>query len=90
MDGKESVLWFLQDEVGTITRPIKQLKGVEKKLIKAGETQTFTFTIKPQEMFAYPDREGNTIIEDGYFKLTVGNLSARIKLDRAATAAKGK
>ncbi|MEM6379917.1 MAG: glycoside hydrolase family 3 N-terminal domain-containing protein, partial [Bacteroidota bacterium] len=32
MDGKETVLWFIRDEIGTITRPVKQLKHFEKQM----------------------------------------------------------
>ena len=36
-EGKEAVLWFLHDEVASITRPIRDLKYYEKKVIKPGE-----------------------------------------------------
>ena len=75
VDGKEAVLWFLSDEIGTITRPNKLLKQAEKTLIAAGQQKTFTFTIHPQEHLAYPDKNGMQILENGKFKLTVGGLA---------------
>jgi len=81
-DGKEAVLWFLFDEVASLSRPVRDLKYYEKELIKPGETKAFQFTIKPTEHFSFPDKTGNSIIEDGYFTLTVGKLKTRFKLER--------
>lgn len=77
MDGKESVLWFLTDEVRSITPPVKALKHFEKKTIKAGESETFTFEIKPNEHLSFPDEKGKKLLESGYFTLRVGNQTAR-------------
>ncbi len=82
VDGQEAVLWFLFDEVASITRPVKDLKFYEKKLIKAGESATYSFTIKPLEHLTFPDKNNTKLLEDGYFTLTVGDQKARFKLDR--------
>ncbi|HYG17571.1 MAG TPA: glycoside hydrolase family 3 C-terminal domain-containing protein, partial [Ohtaekwangia sp.] len=83
-EGKEAVLWFLHDEVASISRPVRDLKYYEKDLIKPGESRTFTFTIDPAEHLAFPDRKGKRILEDGYYTLMVGDLKARFKLHQAA------
>ncbi len=83
-DGKEAVLWFLHDEVASISRPVRDLKYYEKDLLKPGESKTFTFSIKPAEHLTFPDKHGDTILEDGYFTLMVGNLKTRFKLVRDA------
>ncbi len=83
-DGKEAVLWFLHDEVASLSRPIRDLKYYEKELIKAGESKTFSFTIKPQEQLTFPNKKGEQQLEDGYFDLMVGNLKTRFKLERIA------
>ena len=80
-DGKEAVLWFLQDEVGSLSRPVRDLKYYEKQLIKPGESKEFTFTIKPSEHLSYPNKS-ERVLEDGYFTLMVGNQKARFKLER--------
>ena len=36
-DGKETVFWYIVDPYSTITRPCKELKFFEKKLIRKGE-----------------------------------------------------
>lgn len=81
-DGKEAVLWFLFDEVASISRPVKDLKFYDKKLLKAGESAEFTFVIKPEESLSFPNSKNERILEDGYFTLTVGTLKTRFKLER--------
>lgn len=76
-DGKETVIWFLRDEVGERTRPVKAMKHFEKKMIKAGGKATYTFKIMPREHLGYPDAEGNLQLEEGYYTLTVGDQKAR-------------
>jgi len=82
-DGKEAVLWFLHDEVASISRPVRDLKYYEKELLKAGESKTFSFTIKPLEQLTFPNKRNEAQLEDGYFTLMVGNLKTRFKLLRA-------
>ncbi|MGB9746475.1 MAG: beta-glucosidase family protein [Bacteroidales bacterium] len=77
--GKEAVLWFIRDECGTITRPVRELKYFEKQEIKPGESKKFIFKINPLRDLSYPDEKGNAILEEGYFTLTVGDKSVRFK-----------
>jgi beta-glucosidase len=81
-DGKEAVLWFLHDEVASITRPVRDLKFYEKDLVKPGESRTFSFTIKPLESLTFPDKYGEPLLEDGYFTLMVGDLKTRFRVKR--------
>jgi beta-glucosidase len=81
-DGKEAVLWFLHDEVGSISRPVRELKYYEKQPIKSGASRTFEFTISPTRDLGFPNAKGEQQLENGYFKLMVGNLKTRFKLDR--------
>ncbi|MCK9413745.1 MAG: glycoside hydrolase family 3 C-terminal domain-containing protein [Prolixibacteraceae bacterium] len=80
LEGKEAVLWFLWDEVGSITRPIRELKYFEKEMIKSGESKTFTFLIDPIRDLSFPNEKGEKLIEEGYFTLSVGNQVARFRL----------
>ena len=79
-DGKEAVLWFLWDEVGSITRPVRELKYFEKEMIKSGESRTFTFVIDPSRDLSFPDEKGERRIEDGFFTIYAGNQSGRFQL----------
>lgn len=81
VDGKEAALWFINDEVASITRPFKDLKFYEKKFIKAGGSVAYSFVIKPSQL-SFPDKTNTKILEDGYFTLMVGPLKTRFKLDR--------
>src|SRR5690606_2483042 len=80
--GKEAVLWFLHDEVGSISRPVRELKYYEKSLIEPGASKTFTFTIKPERDLTFPNKNGEQLLEDGYFTVMVGDLKTRFKLSR--------
>lgn len=81
-DGKEAVLWFVHDEVASISRPIRDLKYYEKDLLKAGESKNFTFNINPARDLAFPNAQNEKLLEDGYFTLMTGNLKTRFKLAR--------
>ena len=80
-EGKEAVLWFLNDEVASITRPVRDLKYYEKQLLQPGESKTFSFTIKPSDQLWFPNSSGEHILENGYFTLMVGSLKTRFRLD---------
>ncbi|HYF70473.1 MAG TPA: glycoside hydrolase family 3 N-terminal domain-containing protein [Ohtaekwangia sp.] len=80
--GKEAILWFLHDEVGSISRPVRELKYYEKSLIEPGASKTFTFTIKPERDLTFPNKNGEQLLEDGYFTVMVGDLKTRFKLSR--------
>ncbi len=81
-EGKEAVLWFLFDEVASLTRPVRDLKFYQKKSIKPGSSMQYSFTIKPSEHLWFPDKNNNRILEDGYFTLLIGDLKTRFRLER--------
>jgi len=55
-DGEEVVQLYIRDKVGTITRPLKELKGFQKVLIKKGETKTIAFNLTTDDLaFYHPD-----------------------------------
>ncbi|MBX2966844.1 MAG: glycoside hydrolase family 3 C-terminal domain-containing protein [Cyclobacteriaceae bacterium] len=81
-EGKEAVLWFLFDEVASLTRPVRELKFYEKKSIRPGESVQYSFTIKPSEHLWFPDKDNNRVLENGYFTLSVGNLKTRFRLEK--------
>ena len=80
--GKEAVLWFLFDEVASISRPVKDLKFYEKKLLNPGETAEFKFVINAEKELSFPNSKNEKLLEDGYFTLMVGNLKTRFRLQR--------
>ena len=84
--GQEAVLWFLTDEIGRITRPVRLLKHFEKQALAAGQTREFTFNLEPLRDLTYPNGAGVAQLEPGYFTLRVGGQTARFRYQTAATA----
>ena len=77
-DGLETVHWFVKDPYSHITRPVKELKYFEKKLIKAGENVTFRFEINPLRDLGFVNREGKKYLDKGEYRIMVGEQSVSI------------
>ncbi len=77
--GQEAVLWFLTDEVGRITRPVRMLKHFEKQAFAAGQSRDLTFDIEPLRDLSYPDGQGRPQLENGWYTLRVGTQTARFR-----------
>ncbi|MBF9239090.1 glycoside hydrolase family 3 C-terminal domain-containing protein [Hymenobacter sp. BT683] len=77
--GQEAVLWFLTDEVGRITRPVRMLKHFEKQAFAAGQSRDMSFEIDPLRDLSYPDGQGRPQLEDGWYTLRVGSQTARFR-----------
>ncbi|GGB80375.1 glycosyl hydrolase [Flavobacterium suaedae] len=73
-DGEEVVQLYIQDKVGSVTRPVKELKGFEKIKIQRGENKTVTFTVTPKDLRFY-DIDMEFTAEPGDFEVTVGGNS---------------
>jgi beta-glucosidase len=69
--GDEVVQLYVRDEVSSVTRPLKELKGFERVAIKPGETRTVTFNIGAEELRFY-NREMRRVVEPGSFKIMIG------------------
>ncbi len=80
-DGKETIFWYITDEVAQITRPVKKLVHFEKVDLAAGETKTVTLSIMPKKHLTYVNGEGEKLLEPGYFVLNVAGESERFKLN---------
>ncbi|MFT3738377.1 MAG: beta-glucosidase BglX [Breznakibacter sp.] len=78
VDGAETVQLYIRDLVGSVTRPVKELKGFRKIFLKAGETQTVSFHITPNELKFY-NSELQYDWEPGGFDIMVGGNSRDVK-----------
>jgi len=76
--GEEVVQCYVRDLVGSITRPVKELKGFQKISLKIGESKVVNFTIKP-EMLAFHRVDMIYGTEPGDYKLFVGGNSRDVK-----------
>jgi beta-glucosidase len=77
-EGKEVVQLYIRDLVGSVTRPVKELKGFEKVFLKVGETKTVRFTINVNDLSFYKS-DLSFGAEPGKFKIFVGGNSRDVK-----------
>lgn len=77
--GEEVAQLYLRDKVGSVIRPIKELKDFEKVKLAVGETKTITFTIDKSKLSFYNDKL-EYITEPGEFELMIGSSSEDIRL----------
>lgn len=77
-EGKEVVQLYIRDLVGSVTRPVKELKDFTKISLKPGETKTVEFTITPEKL-KFHDINMNYVVEPGDFKVFVGTNSVDVK-----------
>lgn len=80
MDGKEAVLWYISDPVASLSRPMKELKFFEKKLIKVGEKTIYRFEIEPMRDLSYVDSKGNRHLEIGDYFVLVNDQKVKFVL----------
>ncbi|MGF6096029.1 glycoside hydrolase family 3 N-terminal domain-containing protein [Pseudomonas sp. 18175] len=72
--GDEIVQVYLRDDVASVTRPVRQLRGFRKVHLAAGQAQTVTFTLGPGD-FALLDEQFEPVVEAGTFTVFVGGDS---------------
>ncbi|MCK9426388.1 MAG: beta-glucosidase BglX [Ignavibacteriaceae bacterium] len=73
-DGEEVVQLYIRDLVGSVTRPIKELKGFQKIFFKKGEAKKVEFTLTNEDLKFY-NLDMNFVSEPGMFKVFVGTNS---------------
>lgn len=79
-DGAEVVQLYIRDVVGSVTRPVRELKNFEKVFLKKGEQKTVSFTISEEDLKFY-NSDLNFVAEPGDFQLFIGtdsNASAQL------------
>jgi beta-glucosidase len=77
-DGKEVVQLYIRDVVGSVTRPLKELKGFQKVEIKKGEKKTIRFEISVEDLKFY-NSNLEFIAEPGDFQVFLGADSSTNK-----------
>jgi beta-glucosidase len=76
-EGEEVVQLYIRDLVGSVTRPIKELKDFAKVNLKPGETKHVEFLLTPEKLKFY-NIDMNEIVEPGEFKAFVGTNSVDV------------
>ena len=72
-DGHEIAQLYIHDKVGSITRPVKQLKGFKKIFLKKGESKTVQFKITYEDLKFFNGHE--FLSEAGEFEIAISNSS---------------
>jgi beta-glucosidase len=80
-DGKEVVQLYIRDVAGSVTRPVKELKGFQKIDLKAGESKTVSFSITPEDLKFY-NYDLKYDWEPGEFEIMIGANSRDVKKGR--------
>jgi beta-glucosidase len=76
-DGEEVVQLYIRDVVGSITRPLKELKGFQKVFLKKGESKKISFTIGVDDLKFY-NYDLRWIAEPGDFEVMIGTNSDQV------------
>ncbi len=76
--GEEVVQMYVRDLVGSVTRPVKELRGFEKVLLQPGESRTVSFEVTPA-MLAFHRQDMTYGTEPGDYHLFIGGNSRDVK-----------
>lgn len=74
VEGEEIVQLYIRDDVSSVTRPVKELKGFQKIMLNPGESKIVSFVITAEELQFF-NREMKRIVESGEFTIMVGTNS---------------
>ncbi|WP_460614321.1 beta-glucosidase BglX [Hymenobacter seoulensis] len=78
-DGEEVAQLYIRDMVGSISRPVKELKGFQKVMLKRGESRTLTFRLTPEDLKFY-NTDLKFVAEPGDFHVFVGGNSRDVQM----------
>ena len=94
--GKEVVEVYFSAPEGNLDKPYQELAAYQKVEVKAGETKEVTLSFDTDEMASYDENNEQYVLEDGTYKIRVGNSSrntveaADIKLDKDVVTEKAE
>ena len=75
--GDEVVQLYIRDEVSSVTRPVKELRGFQRITLSPAETKTVELSLGPGEL-SFLDREMHRVVEPGVFRIMVGGNSEEL------------
>ena len=76
--GEEVVQLYVHDQLGSVTRPVKELRGFRRIALQPGETRTVEFTLGPEHL-SFLDASMARVVEPGLFDVMVGGSSAQVE-----------
>ncbi|MCO6478418.1 MAG: fibronectin type III-like domain-contianing protein, partial [Phaeodactylibacter sp.] len=77
--GDEVVQLYLRDELASVARPVKELKGFHRISLQPGEQRPVTFQLGPEEL-SLLNKEMQRAVEPGTFRVMIGASSKDIRL----------
>jgi beta-glucosidase len=84
--GDEVVQLYIRDDISSVTRPVKELKGFARVTLAPGERRTVTFTVTPAELQFY-GMDMKRVVEPGSFTLMTGPNSVDLQTTTLTVAA---
>ena len=78
VEGTEVVQLYIRDMVGSIARPVQELKGFERISLKPGESRTVNFTVNA-DLLKFYNKDLNYVCEPGDFEVMVGPNSRDVQ-----------
>jgi len=73
-EGEEVVQLYISDKYASVVRPVKELKGFKKMMLKPGESKIVKFVLTKNEL-GFFNNQGRFIVEPGEFEIMVGSNS---------------
>ena len=80
VDGGEIPQLYIRDVKASVERPVKELKGFSKVMLKPGETKTVTLTVDKAAFSFFDENSKSFITEPGEFEILIGSSSQKIEL----------
>lgn len=78
-EGTETVQLYFDDEISSMSTPVKELRGFEKVSLKPGEKKTVRFKLTSGQI-SFLDRNLKPVVEPGVFEVMIGSSSDDIRL----------
>ena len=78
--GKEAVGLYVTDVYGSVSRPVRELKAVEKVALEPGEAKVVTLRVSRRDL-SFVGLENRWVFEPGLFRFTVGGLTEELDLE---------
>jgi beta-glucosidase len=75
--GDEVVQLYIRDEVSSVTRPVKELRGFQRIGLEPGETKAVELWLGPSDL-EFLNRDMHEVVEPGTFKVMVGGNSEEL------------
>jgi beta-glucosidase len=72
--GDEVVQLYVRDDIASVTRPVRELRGFERITLEPGQSRTVSFTLRPDDLAFYNQRM-QRVVEPGFFTVWVGASS---------------